>query len=298
MTDNKRPIIFGEVLYDCFPDGRQVLGGAPFNVAWHCQAFGLNPLFISRVGNDVLGKEIRTAMQEWGMATNGLQLDDKHPTGKVEVSITDGEPSYDIVPNSAWDFIDVGQLPELKQNMLLYHGSLISRNNVSQSTLEWLKQKADCPVFVDINLRAPWWTLPAVKEIIQNCNWLKLNEDELGLVLPELSNLAESMAKLQSKYALEMVIVTQGEKGAVVLSSDSRLMSIEPAMKTGVMDTVGAGDAFSSIILVGHYNNWPLQTTLERAQAFASAIVGIRGATINQPSFYQPFIEEWQLTSR
>ncbi|MBA1332725.1 carbohydrate kinase, partial [Candidatus Endoriftia persephone str. Guaymas] len=49
------PIIFGEVLFDCFEDGSRVLGGAPFNVAWHLQALGAAPLFISRVGDDSLG---------------------------------------------------------------------------------------------------------------------------------------------------------------------------------------------------------------------------------------------------
>ena len=47
-----RPAVFGEVLFDCFADGTRVLGGAPFNVAWHLQAFGEAPLFVSRVGDD------------------------------------------------------------------------------------------------------------------------------------------------------------------------------------------------------------------------------------------------------
>ena len=67
-----RPIIFGEVLFDCFPDGSRVLGGAPFNVAWHLQAFGAEPLFVSRVGNDPMGRKIRDAMLQWGMDTSGL----------------------------------------------------------------------------------------------------------------------------------------------------------------------------------------------------------------------------------
>ena len=53
---NNRPIhVFGEVLFDHFPDGSRVLGGAPFNVAWHLQAFGQSPRFISRIGNDPAG---------------------------------------------------------------------------------------------------------------------------------------------------------------------------------------------------------------------------------------------------
>lgn len=99
-------VIFGEVLFDCFPDGKRVLGGAPFNVAWHCQAFGMKPLLISRVGNDTPGEEIQQAMADWGMTTAGLQLDLQHPSGVVDVQFVEGEPVYSIVENSAWDFID------------------------------------------------------------------------------------------------------------------------------------------------------------------------------------------------
>ena len=116
--------IFGEVLYDIFPDGQQVLGGAPFNVAWHAQAFGLAPHFISRVGNDAEGDRIIAAMRNWEMQLDGLQQDAVHPTGRVQVSLTaDNEPSYNIVPDSAWDFIDSAALPACADCRLLYHGT-------------------------------------------------------------------------------------------------------------------------------------------------------------------------------
>ncbi|OQX46150.1 MAG: carbohydrate kinase, partial [Candidatus Sedimenticola endophacoides] len=100
-----RPLIFGEVLFDDFPDGSRVLGGAPFNVAWNLQALGARPLLISRVGNDALGRSIREQMQHWGMDLSAMQLDSAHPTGTVEVRIDDGEPSYEIVAPCAYDFI-------------------------------------------------------------------------------------------------------------------------------------------------------------------------------------------------
>ena len=62
-----RPVVIGEVLFDCFPDGSTVLGGAPFNVAWHLQAFGLRPLVVTRVGDDALGERVLTTMESWRM---------------------------------------------------------------------------------------------------------------------------------------------------------------------------------------------------------------------------------------
>jgi len=93
MTDENDAVtvIFGEVLFDCFPDGNSVLGGAPFNVAWHLQAFGMSPMMISSVGDDELGNKVKSAMQDWSMRTTGLQLDPVHPTGSVDIEFVDGE---------------------------------------------------------------------------------------------------------------------------------------------------------------------------------------------------------------
>ena len=113
------PVLFGEVLFDRFPSGDVVLGGAPFNVAWHLQAFGLAPLFLSRVGDDDLGREVLSAMRSWGMETFGVQVDSEHPTGAVEVRIADDEPSYEILPEQAYDYIRGQDLPPLAAGALL-----------------------------------------------------------------------------------------------------------------------------------------------------------------------------------
>ena len=167
MSNQFPPVIFGEVLYDCFPDGSRVLGGAPFNVAWHCQAFGLQPLFISRVGDDSPGKNILSAMLGWEMNTAGLQIDSEHATGRVNVSFNDNEPCYDIVENSAWDFISSQELPELNKESVLYHGSLALRNPVSAECLEKIKQHISSAIFVDINIRTPWWNRTLITNIMQ-----------------------------------------------------------------------------------------------------------------------------------
>lgn len=108
---DQRPIMFGKVLFDMFPDGSVALGGAPFNVAWHLQAFGLEPLLISRVGADALGRRVATAMLEWGMDRSGLQIDSAHPTSTVTITFNVGEPEFDIVADRAIDYIDRYSIP-------------------------------------------------------------------------------------------------------------------------------------------------------------------------------------------
>ena len=89
-VDRRRPLIFGEVLFDAFPDGSRVLGGAPFNVAWHLRALGLDPLLVSRVGADGAGDEVLRAMHDWQLDVSGVQRDPNHPTGRVPVTLEGG----------------------------------------------------------------------------------------------------------------------------------------------------------------------------------------------------------------
>lgn len=294
MTDLISPVIFGEVLFDCFPDGTRVLGGAPFNVAWNCHAFGLNPIFISRVGNDELGREIFLAMQDWGMDTKGLQIDSQYKTGMVDVSFEDGEPAYNIVENSAWDFIDFNAIPDIQNHNMLYHGSLALRHTVSENSLLELKKKYSDSTFVDVNLRSPWWSLPKIRNILSTARWLKLNQHELSLLVPEETDVVKQARYLVSQFSPTLVIVTQGEEGAIAVTAEDKY-TIIPEGVAEVIDTVGAGDAFSSVLLLGLHKDWPLPLMLSRAQDFASSVVTLRGATTHEKEFYQPFIKDWRL---
>ena len=74
-------------------------------------------------------------------------------------------------------------------------------------------------------------------------------------------------------------------------------MQVQPYEQTPVVDTVGAGDAFTSVMLLGLVRDWPLDITLRRAQDFASRIVGQRGAVVQDPAFYAEFISAWDLAA-
>ncbi len=295
LVPGSRPVIYGEVLFDCFPDGKTVLGGAPFNVAWNLQAFGLQPLFISRVGDDTLGEQIRAAMQAWGMDLAGLQTDAEHPTGTVQIRLEDGEPSFHILPEQAYDYIDSRLLPVVDEASLLYHGSLIQRMPVSAQTLQSLRTQTALPVFLDVNLRAPWWDRQSVHASMEKARWIKLNEDELNTLMRAGQTLHQRAQELQRKTRAELVIVTRGERGTLVYTAEGRTEEVVPARTGTVVDTVGAGDAFASVMIAGLLQNWPLPLSLSRAQTFASAIVGQRGATSMEKGFYRPFIEDWSL---
>ena len=281
-------VVFGEVLFDRFPDGAQVLGGAPFNVAWHLQAFGQAPLFVSRVGLDAAGAEIRAAMQDWGMQTVGLQNDAEHATGTVAVSFREGEPCYDILDKQAYDFIAPAELPAFNCGML-YHGSLALRHLLPRQALAAIKNRQPAKVFLDVNLRAPWWTLPLLEAAMLEADWLKLNAEELSLLHTGEQSIEAKMQALLKRYALDGVVVTCGAQGALAMQVGGELVRVKPEAAVPGVDTVGAGDAFAARLLLGIQQAWPLVLTLQRAQDFASALVGQRGATVRDREFYRYF---------
>jgi fructokinase len=307
----RNPIaIFGEALIDRFPDGQQILGGAPFNVAWHLQAFSQRPCFIGRVGLDAAGDKIRQAMLAWGMTVENLQTDPDHPTGTVQVTINDDQPNYEILADQAYDFIAVPQMDSDQQYSVIYHGTLALRNRVSAQTLLDLTTRpprrfptglryAHHPwqyqgkVFIDVNLRAPWWQKELVDQWLGRAHWAKLNDDELMLLASPQNTLQESMLLFLAQHQLEVLVVTCGSRGALAVNQAGEFIEVAPTADLAVVDTVGAGDAFASVLLLGMQHGWTLQLTMERAQSFASALVGQRGATVQDLSFYQPFIDAW-----
>lgn len=286
-------ILFGEVLFDRFPDGEQVLGGAPFNVAWHLQAFQQQPLLISRIGVDSSGQLIQSAMQNWGLNTAGLQLDAEFPTGTVAVSLNQGEPDYQILPKQAYDFIVSSSFSELS-TQILYHGSLAIREPLSRQSLQCLKQHLQAKVFLDVNLREPWWTQELVQNQLAAANWVKLNHQELKQLQVGGNQLLEQMQLFLDHYQLDGLIVTLAEQGAIALNRQGEQVQIQPQpLQQTLVDTVGAGDAFAALILLGLLNGWSLTLSMQRAQQFASALLTVQGATVNHPAFYQAFIQAW-----
>lgn len=293
--DNGFPVLLGEVLFDCFEeDGSRVLGGAPFNVAWHLQGFGLKPVLISRIAEDEPGRYIRSIMQQWQMSEIGLQLDSLHATGEVNISLDAGQPSFDILADVAYDYIDAGSIPPLRP-CLLYHGSLGVRQATSLQALEDLISNYQPPVFFDVNLRSPWWEKSRVLSTMDHTNWLKVNDHELDALIDGSDKLEDKARMLQQQHDIEMVFVTRGEKGAMSLDNEGAVHQVEPETVIKVVDTVGAGDAFAAVCIVGIIRHWPMPQILQRAQAFASLVVAQRGATIQDPDVYPGIMDEWQL---
>lgn len=292
MNDEAAIVVFGEVLVDQFPDGQRVLGGAPFNVAWHLTALGQKVRFVSAIGDDADGELIRKAMSAWDMDLEALQINREHPTGAVAVTFEGDQPAYDILENRAFDAIESQQLGE-GDCALLYHGTLALRAERSRAALAALKQRTATPVFLDVNLRDPWWDPGRVLQLVSESAWVKLNDEELLRLSPAAGDLEDLARDFRRQHHLEGLIVTRGGQGAFALTGTS-LSRAAPERTVRVVDTVGAGDAFAAVMLLGIVRRWSPAKSLRRAQEFASLIVQNRGAILDDRSIYEGLAARWQ----
>jgi fructokinase len=298
----KTVVLFGEVLADLFPD-QSVLGGAPFNVARHLQAFDLHPVMISRTGNDLLRDELLSEMNRLGMDTTGIQCDQTHPTGQVEVQMENGSHTFKILPNQAYDYIHAGithmMAISIKPEMV-YFGTLAQRGMPSRLALDKFLSDSKCPHFFDINLRTPWYNKHTVRRSLMRSDIVKMNEDELDIVanyfkIKAPTALLKAKA-LQDQFELTTILVTCGANGAWLINQQQESYNIGPVVPTpSVIDTVGAGDAFASTFIIGLLSGWELPVLMQRANQFAAAICGIRGGAPQHLDFYTPFKQAWNL---
>jgi sucrose-phosphate synthase len=299
-SPGERVLVYGEVLFDRFPDGKRVLGGAPFNVAWHLCGFGLPPLLISSVGDDADGRYVLDHVEGWGLSSHGIQVDSAWPTGIVDVSTAeDAEPSYRIPPDQAWDRVDadraVAQVPD--GVALVYHGTLALRSTAAAEACRRLVRAADATVFVDVNLRTPWWTPEGVAEALEGADWAKMNLEELwalsGTEPGDLDEAARAARILLKRYDLRRLVVTCHSQGAFLVTAEGGTFRAPPLEIPEMADTVGAGDGFCAVMCLGIVEGWDEDVMLRRANQFAADVCRFRGATLTDISIYDAHMRHW-----
>lgn len=298
-SSSPRPLIFGEVLFDCFGPDRTVIGGAPFNVAWSLKGFGHDPAFLSAVGRDPLGQRALETATRWGLETHRIPTLDAYPTGRVDVRNAETDPEYEFQDDCAWDHLafDPDLIPA--DAALLYHGSLATRAEASRAALEVLRTATDLPRFVDLNLRPPHYDSARLPGLVKGATWLKLNTAELEILVADRASpkadLATRAHALTTAFGIQHVLVTDGARGAFWISAESDEVHFAPAPRADpFVDSVGAGDAFSSVVIHGIIANWKPAQILKNAVAFAARVCSHQGATVETPKFYEDERKSWK----
>jgi fructokinase len=302
--------VFGEALVDDFST-RRVVGGAPFNLARHLAGFGLPVTMVTRIGDDDNGALVRNEFTRYGMSDSGLQTGAGEPTGSVHVEVgADGSHRFTIVPDQAYDRIDglaaLSAVQAARPGIFCF-GTLAQRDAASRAALHGLLEQTDAVRFLDLNLRAGHVDEAIVFDSLQQADIVKVNEEELQQLFrwychtcPDTVNMecisvdTECRAMMHN-FSLSALVVTMGARGALYLSADgAHLADHGTGTSECFVDSVGAGDAFNAVFLLGRLRGWTMERTLARANAFAAASCGYAGAVPQDLSCYARWQDQWR----
>jgi fructokinase len=277
---------------------------------------------VSRIGHDDAGGAlIRASLQRFGLATEAVQIDPTHASGRVTVSeqfAADGSPaghSFHIHTPAAWDFIAtepaVAALEALRPRFF-YFGTLAQRGAVSGASIQALAERArslGCTRYLDLNLRAGTDTPELAAASLAQADWLKVNDEELGLLLRwfgragdaalnplgEAQALSPAVGALMQRFGLQRLILTRGSAGYAAFDADGALLVQGAGLAIAqVVDTVGAGDAFSAMLLASQMRGHALPASLQLANRYAAALCGERGPMPEDDTFFLPWRQALQ----
>lgn len=277
-------LALGEVLWDLLPSGKQ-LGGAPTNFAFHARSLGADAGIVTRVGADALGREVLDRFRSLGLPTDTVQVDPEAPTGTVDVALSgDGQPVYTIRSDVAWDRIEADPPARRRAGSAdaVCFGSLAQRAEPSRGSIRALVKAAPegaLRIF-DVNLRAPFIDRGVIEESLEIADALKLNDAEL----PALASMfglpgdpRAAMDALARRFGLSLVALTRGPAGSLLLADGA--WSDHPGVTVSVVDTIGAGDAFTAALVVGRLAGRPLDAINRHANDVAAYVCTQPGGT-------------------
>jgi fructokinase len=281
----------GEILWDVFPDGPR-FGGAPANFA--CRMAELSRgsarvCMVSAVGDDDLGHAALQSLTSHGVDRRCVQINDQE-TGQVLVELNPhGVARYRFAENSAWDVLRMTHdLRALAAGTdAVCFGTLGQRSQCSRDTIQVFVKAVPSSALrvLDVNLREPFYSDELILASLALANVLKLNDAELPFVA-KLCGCSGSttniMRQLSTQYHLRCVAVTRGGSGAVVLAGDA--ISDLPGLSVDVVDTVGAGDAFTAALILGLLRGKEIQEVNRQAIEVASFVCSQAGATPEFPA--------------
>jgi fructokinase len=274
----------GELLWDIFPNGKQ-LGGAPANFAYYASVLGNEGIIASRLGRDSLAQEAIECVQQLGLSSEFIQLDSDLPTGTVAVTVdAAGQPEFSIRENVAWDYLDWSEswrALAINADAVCF-GSLAQRAQSSRNTIRRFIEatRRDALVVFDANLRQGFYSSQLLAESLHLSRIAKLNEQELyhfdKLLNLKGSSVEKSARILLKSYDLELVCVTRGGDGSLLVTASQT--HEHRGLPVAVVDTVGAGDAFTAVLTDFYLRGRSLDTIGDAANRMGAWVATQKGA--------------------
>lgn len=311
MAERKYDVTaLGELLIDFTENGNSEQGnplmeanpgGAPCNMLAMIQKLGGTTAFIGKVGKDMFGRQLKTAVEAVGIDTRNLMEDEEvHTTLAFVHTFPDGDRDFSFYRNPGADMMLTKEeiQEDLIRNSKAFHfGTLSSTHEGVREATRYaidVAKEAGCLISFDPNLRPPLWNTleDARKEIeygLSKADILKISDNEVEF-LCGTSDYDEGAKMLIEKYNIPFVCVTLGKDGSRAYYKGMRV-EVPGFVQKNTIETTGAGDTFCGCML--HYiiqhgledlTEENLRELLTFANAAASVITTRKGALAVMPS--------------
>ena len=276
-------------------------GGAVCNVLAMLGRLGKKTAFIGKVGQDMFGTQLKNAVEEVGIDTRALFMDEEvHTTLAFVHTYPDGDRDFSFYRNPGADMmLTKDEVPaDLIQNSRLFHfGTLSSTHEgVREATRHALEiaKDAGCIITFDPNLRPPLWkSLEDAKREMEygmtKCDVLKISDNEVEFLFGT-TDYDKGAAQIREKYNIPLDLITMGKEGSRAYYKDMRVEAA-PFLQENTIETTGAGDTFCASILnyvlehgLDDLTEENLLEMLTFANAAASLITTRKGALRVMPS--------------
>ena len=293
----------GEALIDMIPtdDGSAfapIAGGSVFNTAIGLGRQGAPVGLLSGVSNDLFGVVLTDALSASNVGTDHLVRSDR-PTTLAFVKLVDGKASYAFYDeNTAGRLLEKSDMPQslpADVDALFFGGISLAVEPCADTYLDFLARNAsDKLTMVDPNIRPSFVQDEArfrtrMDQIISHCDIVKISDDDLEWFDTSSGSLADKAASLIAKGP-KLICLTKGSEGVEVHDANGLRAQAKPSPKE-VVDTVGAGDAFSAGFLTGLHrseslsksaiaaiSDADLQAAIDFATAFSADTVTRKGS--------------------
>lgn len=265
------------------------------------QKLGGTTAFIGKVGKDMFGRQLKTAVEAVGIDTRNLMEDEEvHTTLAFVHTFPDGDRDFSFYRNPGADMMLTKEeiQEDLIRNSKVFHfGTLSSTHEGVREATRYaidVAKEAGCLISFDPNLRPPLWNTleDARKEIeygLSKADILKISDNEVEF-LCGTSDYDEGAKMLIEKYNIPFVCVTLGKDGSRAYYKGMRV-EVPGFVQKNTIETTGAGDTFCGCML--HYiiqhgledlTEENLRELLTFANAAASVITTRKGALAVMPS--------------
>ncbi len=282
-----RVFCVGEVLFDKIGDD-YYFGGAPLNVAAHLARFGVRSYIVSAVGADTLGATALSKMYRYKIDRSFVKTDPAHKTGIAVVHPErDGNERFELPENAAYDFVSLSEtelerISALRPDAVVFGSLAQKRSDAAKRAIRsLLGALPDAERFFDVNLRKAYFDREIIASSIDLSTVFKLNDTEIEIVSPLLFGQTlqrEAFAeRIFKEFPCRLVVVTLGKEGAAAYRRDVG-SAFSPAVDAPVVDTVGAGDAFSAGFLASWLSTRDLSAALGEGNAAGARTVAHKGA--------------------